>query len=122
VRRCEAVQLKRGAKLYAICAAFLRGEAGFHCLGAEFEYHQMAQDSSPRSIDPNATLTSAARSSFTLTDKILCLRRGAHEGEPRHVGPCVATSCRHAARLNSRSSGGINSTAKRHEHRGSFRP
>jgi hypothetical protein len=43
VRRCEAVHLKRGAKLDAICAAFLRGEAGFHCFSTQFKYHQMAQ-------------------------------------------------------------------------------
>ena len=42
-RRCEAVHLKRGAKFDAISAAFLRGEAGFHCFSAQFKYHQMAQ-------------------------------------------------------------------------------
>ena len=43
VRRSEAVHFKRGAKLDAICAAFLRGKAGFHCFSTQFKYHQMAQ-------------------------------------------------------------------------------
>ena len=97
VRRCEAVHLKRGAKFYAICAAFLRGAACFHCFSAKFKYDQTAQASCPRCIESNATLTPAALSTLTATSKLSRLRRREYHGAPRHFGPCAATSRRHAA-------------------------
>ena len=68
MRRCEAVHVKRSAKFYTICAAFLCGKACFHGFSAKLEYDQMAQNTFPRSIDPKANLAPSARSPLTVTN------------------------------------------------------
>ena len=74
VRRREALHFKRGAKFHTVCAAFLRGEAGFDCFRAQFEYHQTAQGSPLCVIDPNAAFPAVARSTLTLTNRNSDLR------------------------------------------------